>query len=175
MRRSVLAVLIAGAVALLVVGCSKQEGGAAQGGAQGAAQGKQAPAGAVQGAKEKVAQTAQGAADAMAQEKDNMVGAITKMLDDVQAGINEMADAAQKKGAQAKADFDQKVKPELDKRLANAKSSLEAAKAATADAWAGAKDKLTSAVSSLQQLYQTEKAKLAKPAESAAPSGGNGS
>ncbi len=166
MKRSVWVVLAVGVVGLLVAGCSQKEE-PMQG-----AQPKPGAAGTVQNMKEQAADMAQNAGDVMAKEKEGLVDAANKALDTVQKGIQDLQAAAEKKGAEAKASFDQNVKPELDKRLADLQSSVAAAKDATGDAWNSAKGKLTSAMADLQSFYHEQKAKLTSPPQPAPSSEG---
>ncbi len=171
MRRSLVVTAVGCIVMLLAVGCSKEPAGT---------NGQPAQGGGTSGAKAPApAKPAPTSADTVQQEKDNMVAGINKTLTDMDKWIQSLAAMAEKQGGQAKEDWDQKFKPQLDKDMADVKAALDKAKSATAEDWNNAKQSVGAAMGRLMNHYDKEHKTLAPPepapsapAKPAAESGG---
>lgn len=146
MKMGVFGVVVA-MLAIGVIGCSKKESAGTH------------PTGAPTAARQPAAGAAS-ATDKMAQERDATVGGASTMLDKLQSEIANLQAAAEKKGADVKADYEKNIKPDLDKRVADVKSAIDKAKTATGDAWASAKEDLGKAMAALGDAYQKAREKV---------------
>jgi exonuclease VII large subunit len=141
MNRGVLSAMVVGALALMVIGCGNRQ--PAQGPQTKQGGGATAPA-----------------SQRLAEQKDRLITAASDALDSLQQNVQKLQAEAEVKGQQAKADYEQKIKPELEKRIADARTSLENARQAGASAWTVAKDKVDKAMDELQSAYNAAKAQL---------------
>ena len=87
------------------------------------------------------------------QAKDEFVKSLQNTVDSLEANMNKLGALAAAKGSEAKAKYDKDVKPELDKKLEQAKSTLANVKAQSGSAWETAKDAAQAAADDLKSAY----------------------
>ena len=85
--------------------------------------------------------------------KDAFVKSLQETVDSLQDNIDKLGTLASAKGSEAKAKYDKDVKPELDKKLDQAKSSLNKVKSMSGSAWETTKAGAQAAVDDLKAAY----------------------
>ena len=87
------------------------------------------------------------------QARDEFVKSLQDTVDGLQADMNKLGALAAAKGTEAKAKYDTEVKPELEKKLEQAKTVLAKVKAQSGSAWESTKDAAQAAVDDLKSAY----------------------
>ena len=87
------------------------------------------------------------------QARDEFVKSLQNTVDNLQANMNKLGALAAAKGSEAKAKYDSDVKPELDKKLEQAKATLAKVKAQSGSTWESMKDVAQAAVDDLKSAY----------------------
>ena len=87
------------------------------------------------------------------QARDEFVKSLQNTVDSLQDNMNKLGALAEAKGTEAKAKYDTEVKPELEKKLQQAKTVLAKVKAQSGSAWEGMKADAQSAVDDLKGAY----------------------
>ena len=85
--------------------------------------------------------------------KDEFVKSLQNTVDSLETNMSKLGALAAAKGAEAKAKYDKDVKPELEKKLEQAKSTLAKVKAQSGSAWESTKDVAQAAVDDLKNAY----------------------